>query len=250
MMGIYADIESAGRIDPALAASALEWWADAGVDMFVDETVRDWFGASGKTAAGPASRGVTAAPVRSDKLPDDYASFAAWRMSEHVPEAAWRGVSVPASGPDDAALMVMVDCPDRGDDDAGRLLSNSAGRLFDRMLAAIGFDRSRVHLASICVRRPTSGRIPTDQEVQLGVIARHHVSIIAPERLLLMGNIASKAVVGMEMVRARGASHQFDGKKRQTKTIVSFHPRFLIQRPSAKAEAWKDLQRLMKGSPE
>ena len=249
MMGIYADLTNRGDIEPALAASVLDWWADAGVDMFVGETVRDWFGASEDNASVSHARSA-AAPARPDELPGDYATFAAWRTSEHAPEAAWHGVSVPASGPIDAPLMILVDCPERGDDGGTALLSGSVGRLFDHMLAAIGSDRSRAHLASVCVRRPPAGRIPADKEAELGAITRHHVSIIAPERLLLLGTMASKAVIGTEMVRARGVAHQFDCKKRQSRTIVSLHPRFLLQRPGAKAEAWKDLQMLMAGMSE
>jgi len=29
--------------------------------------------------------------------------------------------------------------------------------------------------------------------------------------------------------------------------VASFHPRFLLERPAAKAEAWKDLQLLIQG---
>ena len=37
----------------ALAASALDWWRDAGVDTLVDDLPRDWFAAPAP-AASPA----------------------------------------------------------------------------------------------------------------------------------------------------------------------------------------------------
>jgi len=138
-------------------ASALGWWRDAGVDVLVDEHPRDWFAApSAPVAVTAASIAPAAAPVAA--LPATLEAFAAWRLGTEAPEAAWSGISLAASGPADAKIMVLVDCPDREDGDAGALLSGIPGRLFDRMLAAIGLSRDTVHVAAVCARRPAAGR--------------------------------------------------------------------------------------------
>lgn len=72
----------------------------------------------------------------------------------------WDGISLTATGPADATLMVLVDCPDRDDGEAGQILSGAPGRLFDRMLAAIGQSRETVHLASVCARGGLSPAAP------------------------------------------------------------------------------------------
>ncbi|MDG6746429.1 uracil-DNA glycosylase family protein, partial [Staphylococcus aureus] len=139
----------------------------------------------------------------------------------------------------------LVDCPDRDDGEAGQILSGAPGRLFDRMLAAIGQSRETVHLASVCARRPLAGRTPADLESRLAEIARHHVGLIRPRGLLLLGNAASRAVLGTELTSARGHLHAVDHKNGKSQAVASFHPRFLIEKPMAKAESWKDLQLLM-----
>lgn len=222
--------------------SALDWWQEAGVDTLVDDDPRDWL--APLPVAAPVSLAAEAtAPVAA--MPDTLADFIAWRMGDMVPEVDWRGISIAASGPPDARIMVLVDCPDKEDGDAGTLLSGAAGQLFDRMLAAIGLDRSAVHLAAVCARRPVAGRMPRETEARLSEISRHHIGLVAPERLLLLGNAASRAILGAEMPTTRGSLHGFKHKTGKTGVVASFHPRFLLEKPVAKAEAWKDLQLLM-----
>jgi DNA polymerase len=227
--------------DIAEAASALEWWRDAGVDVLVDDAVRDWFAAPPAKVAAPAPDAAPAAPA----LPATLAELAAWRLGPEAPEAGWSGVSLAASGPVDARVMVLVDCPEREDGDAGALLSGAAGRLFDRMLAAIGLSRETVHVAAVCARRPAAGRMPRDVAVRLGEVARHLVELTAPERLLLLGDATSRAILAAERVDIRGSLQPFNHRSGQTMVVASHHPRLLLERPALKAESWRDLQLLM-----
>jgi uracil-DNA glycosylase family 4 len=229
----------------AEAASALAWWADAGVDLLVEDTPRDWFAAPLLPTALPPSPPVPADDVA---LPTDWEAFAAWRRGPASPEAGWRGEHLPASGPVPARVMVLVDCPDREDGPDSGLMSGSSGKLFDRMLAAIGLSRETVHLASLCGKRPMAGRTPREDEERLVEIARHHIGLVAPKRLLVMGDAASRALLTTGVQSARGRLHPLNHEAGLTEVVASFHPRFLLEKPAAKAEAWKDLQMLI-GEP-
>lgn len=224
----------------AAAASTLDWWHEAGVDVLVDDQPRDWL--TPEIVVPPTPIAPTKAEPAS--LPATLSAFLGWRAGADAPEAAWAGACVAASGPDTPALMVLVDCPDRGDDTG--LLSGRAGQLFDRMLAAIGLTRADVHLAAVCTKRPTSGRLPREIEAELHRLARHHLGLVAPPRLLLMGDAASRAGLGIEVLRARGALHVVKHDRGETAAVATFHPRLLLERPAQKADAWKDLQVLMR----
>ena len=253
-MGAIPTFDTA-PLDSALAASLLEWWHDAGVDLLVEDEPRDWMAEPIRPVsfAPPSAPQSPAAPhplapiltPAAAQLPDTLTAFVEWRLSDAAPEASWDGISLTATGPADATLMVLVDCPDRDDGEAGQILSGAPGRLFDRMLAAIGQSRETVHLASVCARRPLAGRTPADLESRLAEIARHHVGLIRPRGLLLLGNAASRAVLGTELTSARGHLHAVDHKNGKSQAVASFHPRFRIEKPMAKAESWKDLQLLM-----
>jgi len=236
------------------AASAIDWWIDAGVDASVDESPRDWLAAIVAPArAVPANRGAAPAaePVAVPALPETLDAFLAWRSSEAAPEAAWPGNLIAAQGPVDAPLLVLVDMPEREDGDAGTLLGGAAGRLFDRMLAAIGHSRASIHLVALCAKRPTTGRVAPDVEERLGEIARHHIALVAPKRVLLLGNAPSRALLGADVAPARESLRAVNlggGKKAATvEAVASFHPRFLLERPAQKADAWRDLQLLIGG---
>ena len=224
----------------AAAASTLDWWREAGVDVLVEDHPRDWLASPARSS--PAPEPVAAVAAR----PSTLAEFLAWRAGETAPEADWRGATIPASGPLDAKLMVLVDCPDRDDRDG--LLGGPAGRLFDRMLAAIGLTREEIHLAAVCAKRPLAGRMPTEVQDELHRLAQHHVALLAPERLLLMGDAASRALTGSEVLRARGDLRVVKHDGSETRAVATFHPRLLLERSAQKADAWRDLQLLM-GAP-
>src|SRR3546814_751241 len=110
------------------------------------------------------------------------------------------------------------------------------------LLAAIGRDRSSVYLAPLCAIRPVSGQIPADLGPPLAEIALHRLALCRPKRLLLMGNAASRALLGVNAAAGRGCLHVLNHAGGQTETVASFPPRFLLEQPARKAEAWKDLQ--------
>ncbi|MFD1611787.1 uracil-DNA glycosylase family protein [Sphingomonas tabacisoli] len=252
------------------AASLIRWWRDAGVDTLVDDEPRDWLATSNPLPTGErvgesdAGRGAESArrvsaplPGRSAavplpggervELPADLTAFVAWmRESADVPEARWGRTRLLPAGNAQADLMILIDAPDRGDAETGTLLSGSLGALFDKMLGAIGRDRSSIWLASFATVRPV-GRVPEDALKRLTAIARHHIGLVAPKRLLIMGDLPSRALLGTEVMQARGELRSLDHGNATVEAVATFHPRLLDERPAFKAQAWKDLQLLMKG---
>lgn len=201
-------------------------------------------------AADPVPLTDTAAPpvarVEATALPPRLADFVAWRLGGDAPDAIWSGEAIGWAGPDQPDLTVLVDCPER--DDRGQLLGGEVGRLFDNMLRSIGQTRADVLLASVCVRRPTTGRVPRDLEQRLGEVTRHHLSLVAPRALLVLGDAATRAVLGTNVAHARERLHSFNHKNgTSTQVIASHHPRVLLDRPACKSEAWKDLILLNSG---
>ena len=232
-----------------VAASALDWWREVGVDVLVDEMPRDWLAveiAPAPTTGTKSTAPAVAAPV-AIALPDTIQAFAAWRTGSDVPEAAWGGPMLAASGDPASDLIVMIDMPDRDDATADQLLSGAPGVLFDRMLAAIGRTRDSIYLTALAMARPVSGRIPPADEAELARIARHLLALTVGKRLLMIGNATSRALIGAEIANARGSLQIINHHRGTIEAVASYHPRFLIERPVAKAEAWKDLQMLIKG---
>ncbi len=124
-----------------IAASALDWWRDAGADASIDESPRDWLAAVEPPKPVARARAVAEPAAMVLPLPATLAAFEAWRTGSDAPEAGWPSQPIAAQGPSSADLMILIDLPEREDGDSGILMSGPVGRLFDRMLAAIGRDR-------------------------------------------------------------------------------------------------------------
>ena len=253
---LYVGIEAGFTMDgTAEALSALRWWHDAGVDTLADDHPRDWLRPADQIApvappapiaqssppAAPASAALL--PAHAAPLPATLAAYAGWCADPvNFPDLGPQRVC--AAGDPASGLMLLLDMPETGDADAGQLLSGDLGRLFDRVLGAIGRDRASVYLAAICPARPASGRTAPATAAALVAAARHHVALAAPRFLLLMGQEAVTAF-GLDWPAARGHLHKIHHEGGMTTAIATFHPRMLPQSPARKAGLWDDLRLLL-----
>jgi uracil-DNA glycosylase family 4 len=228
---------------PAAAESALSWWAEAGVDTLVEEAPRDWLRPRAREAPQPAP----AAPeVPGEALPGQLDLFQAWlASSDRLAFAAPAVPRVCPAGDPASGLMILADMPTGEDCAAGTLISGEAGRLFERMLAAIGRNRESIYLAALsCIRSP-SGQLGGEAAKSCAALARHHVGLASPKALLLFGDACAKALLGLSVAQARGRWHSLETHAGPVKALVTIAPRQLLDSPRLKALAWADLQMLI-----
>jgi uracil-DNA glycosylase len=232
---------------PAVAASALQWWADAGVDVVVNEAPRNWLRPKAVAAPVPAAR--PAAPAaKKETLPDQLDLFQAYlRDSAALPYSAPAAPRVMPAGDPASGLMLITDMPGSEDAGEGRLVGGEAGRLLDRMLAAIGRDRGSVYLASLSCLRSPSGAFDRAGAEQCATLARHHIGLVTPKAVLVMGDAAAKALLGGGVIQTRGRWHEISTQKGQVRALATFAPTLLLDQPKAKRHAWADLQLLIEG---
>lgn len=230
------------------AISLIGWWRDAGIDTLVDEQPLPWL-ERGRAAKQVAASPSAAPPQRAAApLPITLDGLAAWLMSDtDIPEAGPASRRMASSGTAGSPLMIMIDMPEAEDHATGRLLSGQCDALFNNMLAAIGLDRSHVYVAALCPGRPLTGRLPETAIPRLAQIARHHIALSLPKRLWLMGSTVSRAILGMDDVAPRESLHDFNYATVTVPAVASFAPRFLLEHPAQKANAWADMQMLIKG---
>lgn len=245
----YGPMDRGGNDFIAEAESLLGWWRDAGVDCAVQEEPRDWL----KPAPVPVpSEGADAPQVRSKRaepvvepLPDQLPLFHDWlKASDSLPYAAPHAPRVCPSGDPASGLVVMTAMPSVEDCAAGTMLSGAAGRLFDRMLAAIGRSRDTSYIAGLSCLRPAGGRLDPAGAARCAEIARHHLGLVAPKAVLVVGDACSKALLGLGAAQARGKVHRIATPAGEVAAIVTLHPDYLLGQPAAKALAWTDLQLL------
>jgi len=218
-------------------SSALEWWQDAGVDALVEEAPRDWLARRAPPVEAAPRPDAVAAPA--EVLPDTLDAFIAWRMSDAAPEAGWMTPRIAPSGSPDSGWVIFVDAPEP--DDMDSLLGGAAGRLFDRMLAAVGVSRHQVYLASLAFARPLTGRIPADQRPRLAELARHHLTLLRPRKLLLLEQTTSCVLPETSNIEGFNRIHEINHSGATMRALATYHPRWLLDHAAAKQMVWKQL---------
>lgn len=234
---VGGDLDTIGIAE---ARSALAWWLDAGVDVAVQDEARDWLKPAPPQALKQAP--ATAPPNIVQPSHETLAELQQWLAgSAQLPLASATAKRILPSGPENAPVMLLSDAPALEDFTAGQPIGGEAWVLASRMLRAIGIDAADAYSASLSCFHSPGARMTEEERIACAEIARQHISLAKPKRLLLFGDGPSLALVGKRMVEARGHAHKVEG----VRAVVTFHPRHLVNRPSDKALAWKDLLLLM-----
>ena len=142
-------------------------------------------------------------------------------------------------------IMLVGEGPGANEDAVGKPFVGRAGKLLDKMLAAIKLDRTKVYISNVVNYRPPNNRKPTEEEIERYLpYLKTHIEIINPKILLLLGSTALNALVGNEIVisKARGKWIQKEIGSAKPWIIASFHPAFLMRQPEQKKLAWIDLK--------
>ena len=112
-----------------------------------------------------------------------------------------------SDGNPNAKIMIIGEGPGANEDKEGKPFVGRAGKLLDKMLAAIKLNRNNVYISNVVNFRPPMNRRPTDVEIQRYLpFLNEHIEIIGPKILLLLGSTALNALIGDEVVisKARG----------------------------------------------
>lgn len=143
-------------------------------------------------------------------------------------------------------ILVIGEAPGMEEDAAGLPFVGRAGKLLDRMLAAIGLDRkTNVYIVNVVNWRPPANRDPTPEEVATCMpFLRRHIELVAPEIMVLLGTVAVRHVMGRSegIMRLRGKWLEYFASGRMIPVMPTLHPAYLLRRPGEKKLAWRDLQ--------
>ena len=228
------------QIDRNTVDSLMAWWLEAGVDSAVGEGPRDWL--RRHQAAPPVE--VPVANV-TEPSPETLTGLKEWLASSvQLPLASATARRILPHGPEDAAVMLLSDAPALEDLASGQPIGGDAWKLALKMLAAIGVGGEDAYSASLSCFHAPGVRMSDKDRAECAEIARRHIALAKPKRLILFGDGPSKALLGEPLARARGRVHRIEG----VRAVATFHPRWLLQRPSDKALAWRDLLLLMSES--
>ncbi len=260
------------------ASDLLDFYRDAGVDALLGEQPVDRFAAADvppprmpqpvALPPGLETKGRAAPPMTPPLAPPPPSPAAAMAAREAAKSAknldelraileGFDGCALKATatrlvfadGNPQAKVMFVGEAPGRDEDIEGLPFVGRSGKLLDRMLAAIGLDRTKVYIANIVPWRPPGNRTPTPQEQQICLpFILRQIELADPDILVCLGGPSAQALLGIKdgITKTRGRWFTFETGKRQIRAVATFHPAFLLRSPLQKRFAWRDFLAIKK----
>jgi uracil-DNA glycosylase len=243
--------------------SVLDWYRAAGVDTPVGEEPVDRFAQQQAAKAMAGERAQPPAPQPRPPAieasltadPSEARALAAGAQTlEELREIldGYNGCGLKfratqlvfADGNPQAEIMLIGEAPGADEDRIGRPFVGRSGQLLDRMLAAIGLDRTKVYIANTVPWRPPGNRTPTPEEMALCLPFLHRqVELVAPRIVMTLGGPAMQTVFSTTngIIKMRGKWSQVTIGNHAVDAMPTLHPAYLLRNPAAKQQAWRDL---------
>ena len=268
------------------ARELLAFYREAGIDTLLEETPLDRFAGESATTA-PAPRTDSARPPPDRRagatggalsarerevvsrpalaLPPEAAVIAAREtaksaatlaqlraMLERFEGCALRTTAtqlVFADGNPQARVMFVGEAPGRDEDIEGLPFVGRSGKLLDRMMAAIGLDRSSAYIANVVPWRPPGNRTPTPQESAVCLpFTLRQIELADPDILVCLGSPSTQTLLNSKdgILKTRGRWMPFHTGTREIRAIATLHPAYLLRQPVQKRFAWRDFLAIKK----
>ena len=154
-----------------------------------------------------------------------------------------------ADGNIQSSIMIVGEGPGQKEDELGKPFVGVAGNLLNKMLSAIKIERKKIYITNVVNYWPPNNRKPEQSEInRYSKYLREHISIIDPKILILMGSTAMEAILGSNkrISKERGQWKEVIIKQKNYKTIITFHPAYLLRKPDQKKFSWEDLKIIRK----
>jgi DNA polymerase len=224
----------------------------------MNRSIRNWVkwdaqdGVAGYDRAAPAPRTAPtplAAPEASTAAPTVASDLDAIRAelgecTRCKLHEAGRSTIVFGEGNPNADIVFVGEGPGYHEDRLGRPFVGKAGELLDKMIGAMGLQRSDVYICNVVKCRPPKNRDPEPDEVMACQPFLHaQIRAIQPKAIVAMGRFAAQTLLDRSegINRLRGTFYDYLG----TRLMPTFHPAYLLRNPSDKGKVWADLQAVM-----
>ncbi|MDD4224255.1 MAG: uracil-DNA glycosylase [Candidatus Cloacimonetes bacterium] len=161
---------------------------------------------------------------------------------QKCPLGATRKNFVYGEGNPNARAMLIGEAPGAEEDRTGHPFVGEAGKLLDKMLAAIDLSRQDIYICNILKCRPPNNRDPESAEREACLpYLLEQIQIIQPQLILMLGRVAAQTLLESRLTleKLRQTVHSFQG----IPSYVTYHPAALLRNPHWKRPAWSDLQK-------
>lgn len=147
-------------------------------------------------------------------------------------------------GNEKADVMFIGEGPGESEDLQGEPFVGRAGKLLDKMLAAVDLDRNtNIYIANIVKCRPPQNRDPKPEEQEMCIDwLRAQVKMIKPKIIVCLGRIAAAKIIKPDIKITK--EHGIWFEKGGIEMMAMLHPAALLRDPRKKPEAFDDFLKL------
>src|SRR5205823_8779636 len=151
------------------------------------------------------------------------------------------------NGNPDADLMFVGEAPGFHEDKQGLPFVGQAGKLLEKLLAAIGMSRQDVFIANVLKCRPPGNRDPQPDEIE--ACESHlfrQIALIEPVVVATLGNFATKLLSGRQLgiTRVHGQDQKTTIGGREVLLYPIYHPAAALYTPAMLKVLESDFARL------
>ena len=147
------------------------------------------------------------------------------------------------AGKQNASLLLVGEAPKQEEAAQGMPFIGEAGELLAAMLKAIDLQRDDVYITNVVKCHPADEHRASPAELESCHQYLHRqISLLQPKVIYAVGAMASQALLQSKksITELQGQVHSFEG----IPLVASFHPAYLLRKPSEKRKAWQDLQEI------
>ncbi len=144
-------------------------------------------------------------------------------------------------GNPNADIVFVGEAPGEKEDLIGEPFVGRAGKLLDKILAAINLSREDIYICNVIKCRPPQNRDPLPKEVDLcEPYLKTQLSLINPKLIVALGRIAACTILRTKepLKNLRNKIFKYEG----IDLVVTYHPAALLRNPNFKKPAWEDFQ--------
>lgn len=151
---------------------------------------------------------------------------------------------VPGQGVENPEVLVIGEGPGEEEDKQGLPFVGPAGKLLDKMLAAIQLDRfTNCYIANTVKCRPPYNRDPEKDEAEsCRSFLDAQIHILKPKMILALGKVAVRNLLKIDgefsLNKYRGKIFKYN----EVPLVVTYHPSALLRNIEFKRPAWEDLK--------
>lgn len=142
-------------------------------------------------------------------------------------------------------VMVIGEGPGVDDIETGRPFMGQAGVMLDRMLGAIGLDRSDCYVCNVIKCIPPGERNFSEAEIEdCRPFLLRQILVVRPRIIIAFGALAAQTLLRSKRTisQLRGSVYPYRLNGSEMHLAPTFNPAYLLRVPEKKRESWEDLK--------